>query len=96
MKVPVIESDNFNVYYEHHDGLTWIHCDVFLYNKSVREELLMGMRLLMTLRETPLMALHEHGDFKHKKFLKMLGFSYQQTNLCVDGQARDIYRKEVI
>jgi hypothetical protein len=47
------------------------------------------------LRDTPLMCLHELDDIKHKKFIKMLGFKYQQTNLCHDGTIRDIYIKEV-
>ena len=95
MRVPVIQSHNFDVFYEYHDGLTWIHCNVFRYNKSVKKELEMGMRLLMALRDTPLMCLHELDDIKHKKFIKMLGFKYQQTNLCHDGTIRDIYKKEV-
>jgi hypothetical protein len=95
MKVPVMQTRDFDVFYELHDGHTWIHCDVRRYNKSVRNELIVALKLLMAIRETALYAVHEIDDKKHQKFITKLGFKYLQSNLCTDGKQRDIYIKEV-
>lgn len=95
MKVPVVQTADFDIFFELHDGLTWIHCDVCRYNKTVRHELIVALKLLMTIRNTPLYAVHEIQDKKHQKFITKLGFKYLQTNLCTDGKQRDIYIKEV-
>ena len=91
MKVPVIEAENFTAYYDFHGNHTFLHCDVFKYNRSVRKELQQGLKLLVNIRQSPLFAIHEQNDSKHLKFITMLGFEYLTTTVCRDNTARDIY-----
>ena len=91
MKTVVIETDDFTAYYDQHQEHTFLHCDVYRYNRSVKTDLQTGLKVLSALRQTPLFALHEIHDSKHLKFITMLGFKYLETRLCLDGCTRDIY-----
>jgi hypothetical protein len=91
MKTVVIETDDFTAYYDQHQEHTFLHCDVYRYNSSVKSDLQTGLKVLSALRQTPLFALHEIHDSKHLKFITMLGFKYLETRLCLDGCTRDIY-----
>ena len=94
MKTPVIETDDFTAYYDQHEDHTFLHCDVYRYNKSVKKELQQGLKLLLAIRKSPLFAIHELHDSKHLKFITMLGFKYLETRLCLDNCKRDIYVTE--
>jgi len=91
IKTPVIETSSFTAYYEQYEEHTFLHCDVYRYNRTVKRDLKHGLKLLLLMRTTPLFAIHEQGDTKHLKFLTMLGFEYLTTTPCEDGKNRDIY-----
>lgn len=94
MKTVVIETDDFTAYYDQHQEHTFLHCDVYRYNKSVKSDLQTGLKVLLALRHSPLFAIHEIHDSKHLKFITMLGFKYLETRLCLDSCTRDIYIKQ--
>lgn len=96
MKTPVIETGDFTAYYDQYEDKTFLHCDVFRYNKRVKNDLHAALKLLVALRRTPLFAIHETGDLKHLKFLSMLGFKYVETRNFEDTKLIEIYMKEVI
>jgi len=91
MKVPVIETPSFTISLEFDSGYTLIHCEVFVYNKTVKRELQHALNLLLSIRQTPLLAVHDQGDTKHLKFLTLLGFEFLTTTECLDDNQRDIY-----
>lgn len=91
MKTPVIETDDFIAYYEQYEEHTFLHCDVYRYNRTVKRDLNQGLKLLLLIRATPLFAIHDQEDIKHLKFLTMLGFDYLTTVSCQDKKLRDIY-----
>ena len=91
MKTPVIETDDFIAYYEQYEEHTFLHCDVYRYNRTVKRDLNQGLKLLLLIRVTPLFAIHDQEDIKHLKFLTMLGFDYLTTVSCQDKKLRDIY-----
>jgi hypothetical protein len=91
-KAVVIEHPHFTAYLEQSGDYTFLHCDVTRYNKAVKRDLLRGLHLLLSMRKSPLFALHEQGDTKHHKFLTMLGFEFlTATTDCPDEETRDIY-----
>ena len=96
MKTPVIETNDFTAYYDQYEDHTFLHCDVYRYNKSVKTDLQQGLKLLLAIRKSPLFAIHELHDSKHLKFITMLGFKYLETRLCLDNCKRDIYVTEEI
>jgi len=91
MKTPVIESDDFTAYYDQYEEHTFLHCDVYRYNKSVKRDLQDSLKLLLAIRKSPLFAIHEQHDNKHLKFLTMLGFEYLTETTCQDDIVRDVY-----
>jgi len=95
MKTPVIETDDFTAYYDQYEDHTFLHCDVYRYNKSVKIDLRDSLKLLLAIRKSPLYCIHECGDEKHQKFLSMLEFTHVETRKCKDNKIIDIYMKEV-
>ena len=91
MKTPVIETDDFIAYYDQYEEHTFLHCDVYRYNKAVKRDLNQGLKLLLLIRATPLFAIHDQEDIKHLKFLTMLDFEYLTTIKCKDEKNRDVY-----
>lgn len=75
LKVPVCKRKDFLVRLEEHLNGTFIHCDVFNYNKVVRNELLEVWKVISWLHGGPIYALHDVSDLKHKKFLNLFGFT---------------------
>ena len=91
MKVPVIETQDFTIYLDQDSDHTFIHCDVRVYSGTVKRNLEHALQLLLSIRQTPLLALHDQGDSKHHKFLTLLGFEYLTETQCLDGTERGIY-----
>ena len=73
-KVPVFQSKDFRVRFEEHQTGTFIHCDVYNWNKAVRNRILEVWDVLSTFHGGPIYALHDIHDRKHEKFLVMFGF----------------------
>ena len=91
MRARVIERSNYTVWFDQHNDYTFLHCNVYRYNKTVKKELQNYLQFLLRIRQSPLYALSERGDTKHVKFLTMLGFLYLETKVCLDEKTRDIY-----
>jgi hypothetical protein len=92
LKVPVVETNEFILYLEEDHGFTFIHCDVLVrWTREVKNNLTNKFKELTTLYGKPLYAIHSKEDKKHEKFLKMYGFSYQNTIKGLDNNDYDIY-----
>lgn len=92
-KVPVIGTDDYTLYIERFDGFTFIHCDVYNWNKSVKKELHVALDYVMD-RFGTVCALHDIDDNKHRKFLEMYGFNFYHNIDCLDGVCRQVWIKE--
>lgn len=81
-KIPVVINDNYTLFLQPaiaglpEPGVI-VHCDVYKWDRSVRDELLDDWYTLQGLHSyKPMFALHEkHQGKKHEKFLKIYGFS---------------------
>ena len=90
MRTLVMEREHYTVHYEPVESHTVIHCDIHKYNKTIRKQLLKDLDLLMSMRKSPLIAVHM-DDEKHRKFLVMMGFELLINGKCSDGKTHDIY-----
>lgn len=90
MRTLVMERKYYTVEYEQVENHTTIHCDVHKYSKTIRKQLLKDLDLLMSMRQSPLIAVHMDNK-KHRKFLEMMGFEILVNGECSDGKNRDIY-----
>ena len=95
LKAVVISNDFYTVFYEQYQNLTFIHIDLNMtYRPSIKQAMVQDLKTLMSLRDSPIFALHNPLDLKHKKFLKLMGFSFLQPVACIDKIAREIFIKE--
>ena len=90
MRTLVMEREYYTVHYEQVESHTVIHCDVHKYSKTIRKQLLKDLDLLMSMRQSPLIAVHMDNK-KHRKFLEMMGFEILVNGECSDGKNHDIY-----
>ena len=95
MRARVIERDNYTVWFDQYEDQTFLHCEVYRYNKTVKFELKNYLQFLLRLRQSPLFAIHHLDDIKHKKFLLMLGFELLETRVTKTDEVIEIYHKEV-
>ena len=95
MKTPVIQRADYTVYFEYHDGNTFIHCDCHRWSKTVRQNLIHDTDVLIGLQDYPVYALHEIGDIKHLKFLERAKFTYLLNVMCTDGKERQVFERKV-
>lgn len=95
MRARVIERDNYTVWFDQYEDQTFLHCEVYRYNKTVKFELINYLKFLLRIRQSPLYAIHERDDPKHLKFLTMLGFKYLETRVTATNKVIEIYHKEV-
>lgn len=91
-RVPVVNKDDYTIWLENlNNEAVFIHCNVYKWNKSVKEKLKKDFHLLVDLQNGPIFALHDKEDTKHKKFLKIYAFEYVKDIECVDGKHRELY-----
>lgn len=90
-RVPVIVKPFYKVFLENYKGSTIIHCDVFKWTPSIRRSLQEDFGLLVYLHDDPIIAFHEIGDKKHKKFLELFGFVFVERVLGLDLKYRELY-----
>jgi hypothetical protein len=93
VRVPVIIRPCYSVSFERFHGMTWIHCIVGRWSKTVRQNLSDDFEALVKMHNEPIFAIHEIGDTKHEKFLALFKFHYVQDVVGVDGVTRAIYRR---
>jgi hypothetical protein len=94
-KVPVVNTDRYTLYLEHFDDHTFIHCDVYKWNKTTKKEMQRALDLILDEVDT-LYALRnvERDNEPTEKFLKMYGFNYFKTIECLDGIDRPMWIKQ--
>lgn len=90
MRTVVMERNEYTVSFEASGDHTIIHCDVHSYNREIKKQLQADLSLLLSLRQSPLIAVHMNSK-KHFKFLKMMGFELLTYAECSDHIKRDIY-----
>tara|TARA_R110000737_G_scaffold348495_1_gene382422 strand:- start:176 stop:463 length:288 start_codon:yes stop_codon:yes gene_type:complete len=93
MKTPVIQSDDYTVYLEYSFDLSFIHCDCYRWNKTVKAALLADFNKLIQIHRKPIFAIHEIGDKKHYKFIEMFGFTFQNEIKGLDNIMRHLYTR---
>ena len=91
MKTPVINTDDYTVYFEYTYNNTFIHCDCYRWSKMVKLQLKSDIDKLVELHRKPIYAVHDIGDKKHLKFLKMLGFEYQFDFPMDSGEMKQLF-----
>jgi hypothetical protein len=91
-KVPVIVRPSYTVFLERTSGLTFVHCDVHsAWTPKTKAALLRDWSNLLALHEAPILALHDPGDLKHEKFLRMFGFTRLTSFKDTSGSEREIH-----
>jgi len=92
-KVPVVNKPNYTIWLENYKNIaTFIHADVYKYNKSVRQEFGKDLNKLMDLHQNPLYVLTQSDNKKLKKFMNIYGLTLDHTPFCNDGIEREVYR----
>ena len=92
-KVPVVNKPDYTIWLENYRNIaTFIHADVYKYNKSVRQEFGEDLDKLLRLHNFPLYVLTDKDNTKLKKFMSIYGFVLDHTPLCDDGVEREVYR----
>jgi len=91
LKVKVIETKNYIVYFEEDCGFTFIHCDCMKWSKTVKNQLKIDFDKLFNFYKKDIYAIHDIGDTKHEKFMKIFGFEYLKDFVGIDGKARQMF-----
>ena len=94
MKTPVIYTLHYTIYLESYMNNSFIHCDCYKWNKSIKRTMLQDVNTLVQIHGKPLLAIHEINDKKHLKFLELLGFTYHSNFEGMDNTMRQLYVKE--
>lgn len=95
MKIPVVQRKEYTIFLERRHGLSFVHCDVYVWNKAVKLQLDKDWETLCSLHNETLYATHVVGDRKHSKFLKMYGFTYYCKSQAANLIELEIYRKDI-
>jgi hypothetical protein len=92
-KVPVVNKPEYTIWLENYKNIaTFIHADVYKYNKTVRQEFGRDLNLLVDLHSFPLYVLTNKNNTKLKKFMSIYGLVLDHKPLCDDGIEREVYR----
>jgi hypothetical protein len=74
LKVPVCKTEHYIIKFEEHINGTFAHCDVFKWNKTIKESFNKSWNSVAASHGGPIYALHDFHDRKHQKFLQLCGF----------------------
>lgn len=91
MKIEMIKSEDYKVYFEYDHGFTFIHCECLKWNKKVKKNLQNDFDALCKNHNQDIYAIHEIDDKKHKKFVSFFGFKYLKDFVGLDGKMRQIF-----
>lgn len=89
IKTPVAKHPEFTIYYENYEGSTFYHCDVYKWDKDVRNKYLDVHNKLVKAHNNPLYALVDNK--KLAKFAFLIGFKPYQEVSCTDGLTRHVW-----
>lgn len=76
LKVPVCCTNDYIFRFEGHICGTLAHCDVFRWNKTVKNNLIKSWQSICHNHGGPLYAVCDKSDNKKQKFMKLLGFKF--------------------
>ena len=93
MKVPVVIRDDYTMFLEFFEGMLWFHTDVHKWTAEVKVKYLEDLNILQHLTNCTLVAMVNQRDKKLSKFIKVIGFKYEQPFLGNDKQMYDIYSR---
>jgi hypothetical protein len=91
LKIPVIHNNDYIIYLEDDCGFTFIHCDCVRWTKKVKQNGLCDLKKLFEVHRNDIYAIHEIGDVKHNKFLRIFGFEYLKDFVGTDEKLRQIF-----
>jgi len=92
-KVPVVNREDYTIWLENYRNIaTFIHADVYKYNKTVRQDFGEDLEILANLHKYPLYVLAHKDNKKLKKFMSIYGLVLDHKPLCDDGVEREVYR----
>lgn len=95
MKHPVLVTKDFILYFEYveTEGIVVIfaHCDVFNWNKEVKERIVKKFKAIFKQQETHICIAVDKENIKLKKFARLFGFNDFKENIPIgDGTMKDI------
>lgn len=73
-KVPVCKRPEYTISFEEHINGTFAHCDVFRWNRTVRNSLLKDWNEVAEKHGGPLFVFKEQTNEKLSKFIALFGF----------------------
>jgi hypothetical protein len=88
IKHPVIERDDYTLFFEYDKGFCFIHCNCIKWTKTIKKQMLSD---LLMLQKEDIFAIHEIDDKKHAKFLALFDFKFLKDFVGLDGLSRQIY-----
>lgn len=88
MKIPVVIRDDYTLYLEDYLGFWFIHCDCSKWTKTVKRSM---HKDLIDMQREDFYAIHEIGDKKHEKFLRLFDFEYLEDFVGADNKLRQRY-----
>lgn len=92
MKTPVLQAEDYVVYVEIVQGLTFIHMDVFKWTKRVKEEFLHNWLSWASQQSRPLYAMPFIDNAKMDKWCSLCGFKLLEMHHCTDGVIRKLFK----
>ena len=91
-KVPVIVDDDFIIYTEDVQGLTFIHMDVLKWTKTVKHKFLTQWLQWASQQNKPLFAMPLIDNPKMDKWAIVCGFEVIKMHECLDGVTRKLFK----
>ena len=89
----IVDRPEYIFYEEQFDNRTWIHLDVFRWNKRTRKEICRWVYVIANYYGE-VYTIHFKDDVKHKKFLKLIGGQYFSENKDYEGRETEIWIKK--
>jgi len=89
MKIPVVKTDDFTIYFERYKDKTFTHADVRKWNKKVKKQFIYMHYALHMFHGEPFFALVDNK--KLTKFVYLLGYKPFTQVTCNDGVPRTVW-----
>ncbi len=94
LKVPVVRRPEYTIHLEQADRWhCFVHCDVHArWTPRIKSALMTDWETLQALHGGPFHALHDPGDHKHLKFLRMFGITVKvKSYVDPRGRPKEIF-----
>ena len=91
VKIPVIIRPDYKFYIEEHEGLPFMHCDVYNWSPTVFKKLKKDWNSFTELHGGPLFCCKEVETTGYLKFIAALGFKLFRQVVSLKGNIVYIY-----